>query len=190
MKKLVCYGHSWVAGDGASFPGASLAAIVSRRWGLALDNRAVGGSSSTETVSLLQSAPPPVASAYILMTGLNDLRLGGDSSSSFGLYSGALDTILTALGTTAPLARVFVVAQPHLLDFSRHAPHNRGSNLLIDTYNEELRRVVARYGNARVVEAMGWQPSSMLATDTVHPNDSGHACIADAVVHAAPTAFR
>jgi lysophospholipase L1-like esterase len=188
--QMLSYGHSWIDGDGASSPGSSVAALVSRRLDLELDNRAVGGSSSTATADLIRADPPPQARMYLLMTGLNDLRLGGGSPAFFRSYSAALETILGAFRTTAPGALTLVVAQPQLLDFSRHAPHHHGSNTLVGRYNAELRRIAGRFSGVLVVEANGWDPQSMLDDDTVHPNDSGHACLAEATVRLATTAWQ
>jgi lysophospholipase L1-like esterase len=190
MRRMVSYGHSWVDGDGASGPASCLAVQVAASLGLKLDNRGVGGSSSTGTAALVQAVPPPSAALYLLMTGLNDLRLGGDSASSLDQYTGALRTILAAFSHAGPAALVVVLAQPHLLDFSLHAPHNLGSNALVNTYNAELQRVAAEYPQVVVAEAAGWNAPTMLDEDTVHPNDAGHGCLARAAVRAATTAWQ
>jgi lysophospholipase L1-like esterase len=190
MRRMVSYGHSWVDGDGASRPASCLAARVAAGLGLELDNRGVGGSSSTGTGALVQAATPPSAALYLLMTGLNDLRLGGDAASSLDQYTAALRTILDAFSHAAPEALTVALAQPHLLDFSLHAPHNLGSNALVDTYNDELQRVAAEYPHVVVAEAVGWNAATMLDMDTVHPNDAGHSCLARAGVRAANAAWQ
>ena len=187
---MVAYGHSWVDGDGASAAASCLAALVAAGLDLELDNRGVGGSSSTGTAALVQADPPPPATAYLLMTGLNDLRLGGDAASALLEYAAALRTILDAVRRAAPDALVVAIAQPHLLDFSLHAPHNLGSNALVDTYNNELRRVAAEYPGTVVAEPAGWDAGTMLDEDTVHPNDAGHRCLARAAVGAATAAWQ
>ncbi|MFB8370111.1 SGNH/GDSL hydrolase family protein [Pseudarthrobacter sp. NPDC055928] len=189
-RTMVSYGHSWVDGDGASGPASCLAARVAARLGLDLDNRGVGGSSSTGTAALVQDTAPPPATLYLLMTGLNDLRLGGDAPSSLEQYTAALRSILAAFGQAAPDALVVALAQPPLLDFSLHAPHNLGSNALVATYNEELRRVAAEFPQVVVAEAAGWNAATMLDADTVHPNDAGHSCLARAAVRAATAAWQ
>lgn len=158
--------------------------------GLELDNRGVGGSSSTGTAALVQADPPPPADLYLLMTGLNDLRLGGDAPSALGDYADSLRTVLDAFTKAAPEALVVAVAQPHLVDFSLHAPHNRGSNELVDIYNRELRTMAARYPRVVVAEPDGWDAASMLDEDTVHANDAGHSCLAQAAARAATAAWQ
>ncbi|HJV98952.1 MAG TPA: SGNH/GDSL hydrolase family protein [Arthrobacter sp.] len=190
MRRMVSYGHSWVDGDGASGQDSCLAARVAAGLGLELDNRGVGGSGSTGTAALVQAAPPPPATLYLLMTGLNDLRLGGDAASFLEQYSASLRTIFAAFRQAAPEASVVALAQPHLLDFSLHAPHNAGSNALVDTYNAELRRVAADYPQVLVAEAAGWDAATMLDEDTVHPNDAGHSCLARAAARAVSAAWQ
>jgi lysophospholipase L1-like esterase len=190
MRRMVSYGHSWVDGDGASGPESCLAARVAAGLGLELDNRGVGGSSSTGTAALVQAAPPPPAALYLLMTGLNDLRLAGDAASALEEYAAALRTVLAAFSRSAPEAPVVVIAQPHLLDFSLHAPHNLGSNTLVDSYNDGLRRVAADFPQVVVAEATAWNAATMLDPDTVHPNDAGHSCLARAVILAATAAWQ
>lgn len=187
---MVSYGHSWVDGDGASSPASRAAAKIAAVLGLELENRGVGGSSSTGTAALVQANPPPPATLYLLMTGLNDLRLSGDSASALGGYAAALRTVLDAFRRAAPEALVVAIAQPPLRDFSLHAPHNQGSNALVDRYNEELRRVGSEFRQVVVAEAADWDAGSMLDPDTVHPNDAGHRCLATAAVRAATAAWQ
>jgi len=189
MGRMVSYGHSWIDGDGASSPSKTIAALAASQLGLKLDNRGVGGSSSTGTAALVATNPPPRAVVYLLMTGLNDLRLGGEAPSYLQAYRASLTATLGAFRAAAPEAVVVVVEQPHLVDFSQHAPHNLGSNDLVDVYNAELRRAAAA-ASALVAVAEDWDAGSMLDPDTVHANDAGHACLAGAVVAAVTAAWR
>ncbi|MFJ5862592.1 SGNH/GDSL hydrolase family protein [Pseudarthrobacter sp. NPDC092439] len=190
MRLMVSYGHSWIDGDGASAPETCLAARVAAGLGLELDNRGVGGSSSTGTAGLVLADPPPPAALYLLMTGLNDLRLAGQSASALADYAESLRTVLGAVRTAAPEALVVAVVQPPLLDFSLYPPHNQGSNILVDTYNEALRQAIAGNSQAVLAEAPDWDAATMLDDDTVHPNDAGHACLARAVLRVATAAWQ
>ncbi|MFX1818583.1 SGNH/GDSL hydrolase family protein [Pseudarthrobacter sp. CC4] len=189
-QRLLAYGHSWVDGDGATSRSACLAARVARELGLELDNRGVGGSSSTGTAALVRQDPPRPARLYLVMTGLNDLRLGGDSASVLADYEASLRTVFDAFRLAAADALVVAFAQPHLLDFSLYAPHNLGSNGLVDTYNGVLRQVAADYPRVVVAEATDWDARTMLDPDTVHANDAGHECLARAAIRAATAAWQ
>lgn len=184
VRRMVAYGHSWIDGAGASSSESGFAAQAAVQLGLGLDNRGVGGSSSTGTAELVAVDPPPLAALYLLMTGLNDLRLGGESPSAARHYAAALQSVLAAFTRASPNAVVVAVGQPYLIDFSLHAPHNRGSNTLIDRYNSALARAAAGCPRIAVAEAEDWDADRMLHADTVHPNDVGHVCLARAVTHA------
>ncbi|WP_248764178.1 SGNH/GDSL hydrolase family protein [Pseudarthrobacter sp. SSS035] len=181
---MVSYGHSWIAGDGATTAANCLVQCAARRLGFEPENRGVGGSLSTATATLLVEDPPPPASVYVVMTGLNDLRFGGESAESLERYSEALDSIFSAFHRADPDAAIVAVEQPHLVDFRLHAPYDRGSNELVDIFNEELRSVAATHRRVVVAEVEGWDSASMLDPDTVHPNDAGHNFLADVVTSA------
>jgi len=181
---LTTYGHSWVQGAGATSPQRRLAQRAARGLGLRLDNRGVGGSLSTQTAELVARGVPPASAAYLVMTGLNDVRLHGDSARAMGELRDSLDRILDALRAASPAAPIAVVEQPHLLDYTLHPPHDRGSDALVDRGNSVLREVAGRHPGAVVVSVHRWDRLRMLADDTAHPNDDGHAEVARAVVPA------
>lgn len=184
MPTLAAYGHSWVQGDGATAAGNRLVEVAARELGLRACNLGVGGTSSIQTAALLAGRPAPPAELYLLMTGLNDARLHGQDPAGLDAYARALDVILGAFGSVSPGVRIIAVEQPQLLDYSLHAPHDRGSSEIVDRYNDRLRRSCTGRPGVAVVRVPGWDPESMLAEDTVHPNDAGHAQIGSAVAHA------
>lgn len=184
MDRLTAYGHSWVQGDGATDSRRCLVEVAARLLGCAPDNQGRGGSLSTGTAGLLGEEPPPWSSVYLVMTGLNDVRLNGPSAAALGLYTSALRAILRTLLPVNPAAQVVMVEQPHLLEYSLHAPHNRGSDRDVDVYNSRLRLVADAHPRVRVATVDLWDPGRMLSDDTVHPNDDGHAEVAHAVLAA------
>lgn len=184
MPSLTAYGHSWVAGEGASRPGRGFSDLAARRLGCALTNCGVGGCSTRHVVELLAREPAPASEFYVLMTGLNDARLNGASTGALAAYTAALQAIFDTFRGASPGALIVAVAQPHLADYSLHAPHDQGADNIIDAYNGRLRAVAANRRGAVGTDVTGWDPATMLAADTVHPNDAGHAQIADAVVRA------
>lgn len=183
MPVLAAYGHSWIAGDGASRPATCLVATAGRALGASVLNRGVGGSLTTQTAELVSTTPVPRADVYLLMAGLNDARLHGADPAALRGYADAVATILAALDGAGHGAAVVAIEQPRLLDYTRHGPFDRGSDEIVAAYNEVL-RAQARAAGARVAVPAGWDPATMLAADTVHPNDAGHACLADVAVAA------
>lgn len=150
---------------------------------LEVGNHAVGGSQSTATARLVSEEPPPPTDLALVMTGLNDVRLRGEDPRCMEEYAASLESVITAVLRSNPEAHIVVLEQPMLLDYSHHAPHNRGSDRLVTELNSALRRVTERHSAVTVVPVPAdWDPRTMLSEDTVHPNDAGHACLANAVV--------
>lgn len=121
------------------------------------------------------------------MTGLNDARLHGASLVALASFSAALEAIFVAFHLAHPAALTVAVEQPLLIGYSLHAPHDRGSDQILDAYNQRLRAAAVRHACVVLASVTGWNPKTMLAADTVHPNDAGHGELARAVVHAART---
>ncbi|GAB3525364.1 SGNH/GDSL hydrolase family protein [Arthrobacter monumenti] len=184
MQSLYAYGHSWIDGDGAGEPSRCLVDMVAAQLGATAENRGVGGSLSTATADLVTAEPPGYADIFVLMTGLNDARLYGPSTTAVRQYADALAVIFEAFRNANGSAFVVAVEQPYLLDYSGHAPHNVGSSAAVDAYNARLREVSAAHTGTRLVVVDDWNPRTMLSNDAVHPNDAGHACIAAAVIRA------
>lgn len=179
--RLTAYGHSWVAGDGASRPSRRFVDLAAWRLGYVPTNLGAGGSSSPDTAALVSREPAPASAMYVVMTGLNDARLHGASPDALEAYAEALQTIFSALSRASPAALTIAAEQPHLLDYSLHAPHDRGTNEILDAYNQQLSVVAGRHPRVVVATVSGWDPTAMLSADTVHPNDAGHAAVAGAV---------
>ncbi|MEP6649667.1 MAG: SGNH/GDSL hydrolase family protein, partial [Lapillicoccus sp.] len=93
----------------------------------------------------------------------------------------ALDTVVTACEAAAPDAVVLLVEQ---LDYGGYPPHDQGSALVFDAYNRRMALVADQHPRAVLVHVDGWDPTTMLDDDTVHPNDLGHATLAAAAARA------
>lgn len=183
-RRIAAYGHSWVAGDSASCPERSFVNVAATILDMTPLNVGVGGSSSNQTAGLVRQAGVLEAETYLFLVGLNDSRMHGKEPDSLDDYTWALRSLLDACTRAAPRSLVLLVEQPPLVEYSLYPPHNRGSTAAINAYNERMRQVATRYPAAAVVRVTGWDASSMLAEDTVHPNDLGHKTIGVAVARA------
>ena len=181
---LGAYGHSWVFGTGARRHSEGFAGLTARQLGLRLNNHAASGSLSTETARLVMAQTPEPADVFVLMTGFNDARLYGPAPEGRRQYEDSLEVLLRALHKADPQAVMLAIEQPYIEDYSGHPPYDRATNAIVDQYNAILRAVVAPFHFARTVVVDGWDSSSMLANDNVHPNDSGHAALARSLVRA------
>jgi lysophospholipase L1-like esterase len=175
---IVSFGHSWVFGTGATARTNGFVGRLTRATGSPINNRSVSGSTAGEVAAVVEASTLGHLDAVLIMTGLNDARLRGASVDGIHHYERALDRIVRAFTKFSPDARILAIAQPPLLDYTLHAPFNRGSDAAIEAYNAALARGMAEAPHARVITVEGWNPVSMLAADTVHPNDKGHALIA------------
>ncbi|MBA3524971.1 MAG: SGNH/GDSL hydrolase family protein [Geodermatophilaceae bacterium] len=184
MDGLVAYGHSWVQGDGASRPERAFVDVAARELGVVATNLGVGGTASADVHSRLRGEPAPVSRQYLVMTGLNDARLHGASPEALESYAVALLAIFRAFHGANPAGRTVAVEQPHLIDYSLYPPHNRGSDAVVDAFNVRLRAVASTSPWVVLATVSGWNPTTMLSADTVHPNDAGHRELARAVIDA------
>jgi lysophospholipase L1-like esterase len=182
--RLAAYGHSWVAGEAASRPERGLTEMVAALLGMSPVNRGVGGSSAGETAALVRREGAVPADAYLVLMGLNDARLNGRSPTALEAYTSALEAVVSALVAAAPDAVVLLVEQPALLDYRGYSPHDRGSTATVEAYNRRMEQVAGRHRQAVLVRIDGWDATTMLDDDAVHPNDRGHATLAAAAVSA------
>ncbi|SDL62699.1 SGNH/GDSL hydrolase family protein [Arthrobacter sp. ok362] len=182
MQLLSAYGHSWVDSTGAAEPQKFVAERVARKLGVTVKNCGVGGSLSTETAVLVTQGPVESSTVFLLMTGLNDARMFGPCQEPLRDYAQALDTIFRAFHQANSAGRVVVVQQPHLLDYSRFEPANKGSDAIVDAYNSVLVETAGKWVGVDVADVAGWDPHTMLDGDTVHPNHLGHEYLANAVL--------
>ncbi|HEY5845153.1 MAG TPA: GDSL-type esterase/lipase family protein, partial [Microlunatus sp.] len=134
-----------------------------------------------ETARLVMSSPPPPAGVFVLMTGLNDVRLNGPDAVERESYADALGTIFAAFRRASPGALVLAVEQPYVSDYVGYEPFHRGSDGVLDAYNATLRQVASQH-SVRVGRIEGWNVEGMVSVDGVHPNDAGHRQLAQAVV--------
>lgn len=177
---VAAYGHSWVYGTGAKSH-HGFAYIACRDASVALSNRAVSGSVSTQTADLVAGMPPLNVDVMLLMTGLNDARRHGLAPTALRAYRRAVQAIVDGFLHSNPSGSVIAVSQPQLADYSQHAPFDHGSDAAVGAYNRVLSGVMESCAQAELVSVEGWDSVAMLAEDTVHPNDWGHRWIAAAL---------
>ncbi len=187
MPILAAYGHSYVLGSAATTTSRRFVNIVTSRLGSALENNGVGGALSTDTAEKVMARPPAAADHYLLMTGVNDARLYGSSRMALDDYGSALGQMFGAFLGVDPRCQVIAVAHPHLQDYSQHAPYDHACDELLDAYNRRLEEIAEQYSQVSVATVEDWDTRTMLAVDTVHPNDLGHQKLAQAVLRALET---
>lgn len=88
------------------------------------------------------------------------------------------------LPESAAPPQVLVVKDPGIIAWDLYAPFDQGSAAALDAYNDAIDTVAAGFPNVTVVTVPGWDLATMAGPDGVHPNERGHAQIADAVEQA------
>ncbi|MET9018552.1 glycoside hydrolase domain-containing protein [Actinopolymorpha sp. NPDC004070] len=186
--RLLTFGHSYVAGLGASRPDRSWAATVAAHTCRPLTNRAVSGSLSAQTEEEILAAAPAFqpTDVVVVETGINDVRLYGPDPQRLSEYRSHLRTIVSHVRTaeTGRPVPVVLVADPGIAPtaWEQYAPYDKGSQQVADEYAQAVLDVAGEFPNARAEDVRGaWSPARHIAADGVHPNDAGHALIADAM---------
>lgn len=154
-------------------------------WELAGDTTAVKFTTPTglvlRTVTLTGDGGGAVVNANPVLeqftgygAGQHTIRMYHDAGGG-NLYADAM----LPLSPAPP--QVVVVKDSGVADWSGYAPFNLGSADALAQYNQITDDVVSQFPNATSVAVPGWDTSTMLSADGIHPNDRGHAQIADAV---------
>jgi lysophospholipase L1-like esterase len=183
--RLLTFGHSYVAGLGASRPDKAWPSLVATGTCRSLVNHAGSGDISAETtISALTAAgdlrPTDVA---VVETGINDVRLFGPDAGLLDRYGQHVKGLLSSLQATGSTIPVVLVADPGIAPWAwaAYAPYNKGSQAVADAYVQKLKSVAAAFPNATVVDVRDTWSTADIAGDGLHPNDKGHTLIADAV---------
>ena len=179
---MLTFGHSYVAGLGATRPDRSWASLAAKRTCRPLSNRASSSdlSADTENRVLLTALAQPGSDAGIrpgdvavVETGINDVRLFGPDGGLRNRYGQHIRDILSHLrvtGTDRPIP-VVLVADPGIADsaWEQYAPYDRGSQNLADEYAETLKAAARDFPNATVVDVRGSWSEADIAADGVIP---------------------
>lgn len=164
--RLVVLGDSIGVGAGASDPSHAYAALLAAQLGLALDNRAVGGTTIDQQPIPSDLRPGDVV---VWLTGYNDMRAGNDPT-AYGRALRAAAAAILAQGASLYLAGCLPMTPA---GYAAYGPQwDRGGAALVEQYTAQI----ASVPGARHV-ALDYDPRNVTA-DLVHPNDSGHAQIA------------
>jgi lysophospholipase L1-like esterase len=176
--RLVVYGHSMPTGGGASDADLAYAEVVAEETGLQLLNRAEGGTMSgtaADTMAALPAALP--GDVVVIHTGMNDIFRRGADAVAKGRP--AIQQLLS--GTEGAARRVLILeCQPFSwLD----TPPQVELQAPYDAWNAMLREEAAAAGGVDVLETCAeWDPESYTDVPKYHPNDDGHALIAEELV--------
>jgi lysophospholipase L1-like esterase len=177
---LFTFGHSYMAGFAGDEGADMWPVLVARELGLPLVNRAVGGDSSSNTKARakLVNGRPGNGDLVLVESGLRDMCHYGYRPTIIQDFRANLQAIVAQL--SAGGATVRVVSDPFLVEWDAlPRTHTHGSDVLAAAFRD-----VALAHPGGIDTWPGWDPTTMLAPDRVHPNRSGVEHLAAAVLAA------
>lgn len=185
--RVLTFGHSYVAGLGASKASKAWPSIVAARTCRPLVNKARSGDLSAETENQLLMAASTLlpSDVVVIETGINDVRLFGPDADLLHRYGQHLTEMVSFVRAmeTGSRVPVVLVADPGIADaaWAKYPPYDKGSQETADAYAQKLESIAAEFTNVTVVDVRSEWSEAHIAVDGVHPNDAGHALVASAV---------
>ena len=177
VERLVVYGHSMPKGGGASDVSLGYPVLAADSLGLTLVNRAVGGSGAANATKVMTAARPATGrDAVVLHTGMNDVFRRGDAAVGRGRQ--AIRSFLA--GTADAAQRVIILeCQPGSWNYT---PQGENLQTAYEAWNAMLREEAeAARGVAVLDTCETWDTREFTNVRRYHPNDAGHARMAEAL---------
>ena len=176
---VLAYGHSYIAGVPGQPP--PWPTVLAAQLGMPLVSVAHGGDLASQCAARMAASADHSADRDVVVweCDLNDARRYGTDARHLARFREAFVAALSRMRS----GRVIVVEDPPIKAWGLYAPFNHGSVAALDAYNAVIER--AAPPEVRVVKILGWDPTTMLATDGVHPNEAGKRAIAATVAAAA-----
>lgn len=175
---ILAYGHSYVSGVPGQPP--PWPALLASTLGLPLMDLGHGGDVGSRCLSRMERAAVPTTDGDVVIweCDLNDVRRYGLDASHLQGFRQAFVAALARMRR----GRVVVVEDPPITGWGLYPPFNHGSIAALDRYNAVIEGTAPP--SVHVVKVLGWDPTTMLARDAVHPNDAGKRAIASTVAAA------
>lgn len=174
VRRLVFFGHSYVAAAGATDEAHGWASLVGASTCLPVVNFAVGGDVSDQTRQRVEARLANLAEGdlVVVQSGINDVRRYGDDPARLERYRQNLAAIAAMVGPD----RLVIVGGVPIAGWDAYAPFDQGTPAVLAAYNAAAQAVTPSF-----VEVTGWDVAAHVHEDLVHPNDAGHRAIADVV---------
>jgi lysophospholipase L1-like esterase len=172
--QLIVYGHSMPAGGGASDTDHGYAELAAEATGLELVNYAEGGSAASTAAATMAAAPVAgPRDVVVIHTGMNDIFRRGEEAVTEGRES-----IQQLLAGTAEAGRRVLVLECQPSSWLDTPPH-RDLQAPYDAWNAMLVQEAGAWPDVDVLDTCArWEPLQFTDPPKYHPNDEGHALIA------------
>lgn len=174
---MAVFGDSISAGYGASSPDHAYANILGSILNYGVDNRAVGGSIIAQQLrDQILPYTQPVELA-VFLTGYNDMR----TTTPIATYANLLEQALAHLVTKAGKILIGNCLFMTPAGYAAYGPQwNHGSDQRVAEMNQVIAQLCGTYRCSLADLSQSYQPAIHTSADLVHPNDTGHAVIAEA----------
>ena len=174
--RLVAFGDSITYGLGASAPDRAYISQVAAAWGMPLTNFAVSGSHLAEIAACAAAQLLTPADTVLALVGYNDMRAG----TPLATFRAQLDSMLADVCGRAGRVLIGNCLRMTPAGYAEiHGPY--GSDAAVAAINTQITAACAAAG-AQLIDACGRYDPYNVTSDLVHPDDVGHAQIADAFV--------
>lgn len=215
--RLLAFGDSITAYTGASDQAHAFTSLIAAGLGVGQDNRGVSGDTMAQTTLIAQAATPLSRyDLAVWLAGFNDNLVHGTDAPSLVTFQANLTTALLWLtshqrqpeartvrerlllkqGKLATVADGGSVWVGNCIKPSNYAtpvpPYNNGSDAGMAAYNVAIAAAVANVAaqgrRVHLVDvSTSYNTATMVGGDQVHPNDTGHAYLANTFLAAMAT---
>lgn len=177
LRRLVVYGHSMPAGNGASDPSLGYVSLTAEATGMHLVDNSEGRATASVTAESAAVGPGVRrGDVAVIHTGVNDLFRRDENAVVAGRE--AVRALLT--GTAAATRQVVILeCQPVSWEDTLAG---RELQPALELWNEMLREEAASAGAEALDTCATWDPQVFTDPPQFHPNDDGHALIAEELV--------
>ena len=175
LKRLVVYGHSMPDGGGASDVRLGYPQVAEDLTKLTLENRSEGGTIASTTANSLAEYPAAgPRDAVVIHTGMNDIFREGEGAVELGRE--AIQRILYATAKAKQRVLVLECQPSDWMD----TPPALDLQTAYDAWNTMLREEASGQPGVGVLDTCeSWDPNVYTDAPQYHPNDEGHALIAE-----------
>ena len=176
-QRLVVYGHSMPIGGGASDSARAYPELAAEATELQLLNRAEGGTLAATAARTMAALPEPLpGDVVVIHTGMNDIFRRGDDAVAKGR-----EAVQQMMARTSTAFRRVVVLECQPSSWMDTPPQVELQGPF-DAWNAMIREEAAAAGVDVLDSCAEWDPEDYTDVPKFHPNDDGHAFIAEELV--------
>lgn len=171
---LVGIGDSVMVATGASDYQHGMFFLIYKSFPKAINNCGIVGATVLDMQSQITGAKLLAIDWVIMLVGYNDMRNGLLAAT----FQSRLQTAFNSIQTAGISSRAFIgncLKLPHA-----SAEWSAGKDTLADSYNAIISTQCTAYGLIYVDACAAWTTTN--TNDNLHPNDTGHAQIANAFI--------